>query len=109
MAGFAVVGDIVLAPLSFTDLRDSKSRPVLVVADAGMHDWVVCQITSHQPGRPGEVAVTRQDMRSGRMDYDSWIRPTKLWTLNEQLLTPPVARLATTKLSEVLTAIRSLF
>jgi hypothetical protein len=43
------------------------------------------------------------------MDYDSWIRPTKLWTLNEQLLTPPVARLATTKLSEVLTAIRSLF
>ena len=104
-----MVGDIVLAPLSFTDLSGSKNRPVLVVADVGMQDWVVCQITSQYPGRPREIAITKNDMQSGRVINDSWVRPGRLSTLNEGLFSPPVARLATSKLAEVLAAVRSLF
>ena len=109
LAGVAVVGDIVITPLSYTDLRDSKRRPVLVVADVGMQDWVVCQITSHSPGRPGELEITQRDMQAGGIDSDSWVRPDRLFTLDERLFTPPVARVAGYKLAEVLGVIRGLF
>ena len=104
-----MVGDIVLSPLPYSDLQDIKTRPVLVVADVGMQDWVVCQITSHSPGRPGEIEITQQDMQAGGINYDSWVRPDRLFTLNERLFTPPVARVAGYKLAEVLGVIRGLF
>ena len=104
-----MVGDIVLVPLSFTDFQGAKSRPVLVVADVGMRDWVVCQITSHNPGRSGEVAITQNDTQAGHIIHNSWVRPGRLWTLNQQLFSRPVAQVAANKLAEVLTVIRSLF
>lgn len=104
-----MVGEMVLTPRSFMDLQGYKRRPVLDVADVGMRDWVVCQITSHSPGRPGEIAITQNDTQAGQIIHNSWVRPSRLWTLNQQLMSLPKAQLTTSKLTEVLTAIRSLF
>ena len=44
-----MVGEIVWAPFPFTDLSQSKVRPVLVIADVretAESDWIVCEITS---------------------------------------------------------------
>ena len=41
-----MVGDIVLTPFPFTDLSATKIRPAMVVAEVGMHDWIVCEVTS---------------------------------------------------------------
>ena len=106
-----MVGDIVLTDFDFTDRSGSKRRPVLVVADAGlpgMEDWIVCELTS-QPGRPGDVGITQQDIESGRLYRDSWVRPSQLRTLEAKLLSRPVAHVTTAKLNEVLAAIRELF
>ena len=104
-----MVGDIVWTPVNFTDLRDSKDRPVLVVADVGMRDWVICQITSRPRDRTGGITITRQDMLSGGITSDSWVRPGRLWTINQSLFSRPVARLSANKLNEVLTSVRNLF
>ena len=106
-----MVGDIVLTAFDFTDLSGSKRRPVLVVADVGlpgMGDWIVCELTS-RPGRPGDVGITQQDIESGRLHQDSWVRPRQLRTLEAHLLSRPVAHVTTAKLNEVLAAIRELF
>jgi mRNA interferase MazF len=41
-----VKGDVVVAPLPFSDLTSSKKRPALVVAGLTGDDFLLCQITS---------------------------------------------------------------
>ena len=50
-----MVGDVVLAPVPYTDLTGTKTRPVLVLADVGMGDWVVCAASAEAD----PAAVTR--------------------------------------------------
>jgi len=42
-------GDVLLVPISFSDARAAKKRPVLVVRDTGDADLLVVPITSHPP------------------------------------------------------------
>ena len=41
------IGGVVTVRFPFSDLSDSKLRPALVLADAGLRDWVLCQLTSN--------------------------------------------------------------
>ena len=52
-------GVVVLVRFPFSDLSASKLRPALVVARAGVTDWVLCQITSNRYGDPRSVAITK--------------------------------------------------
>lgn len=44
--GKFVKGDVVVAPVPFSDLSNSKRRPALVVATLTGDDVILCQITS---------------------------------------------------------------
>ena len=50
-----MVGDVVLTPFPFTDLSQTKIRPAVVLADVGMQDWVLCEITSSSQLGSGSV------------------------------------------------------
>ena len=104
-----MVGDIFWVGLPHTDLTAGIPRPALVVADVGMQDWVLCRITSRGRGRSGNIAIAQQDMRTGRLPRNSWVRSGRLFTLNESVLGPFMGRVETHKLNEVLAAIRRLF
>ena len=104
-----VVGDIVITQLPYTDLTTIVIRPVLVVADMGPHDWIVCQITSRRQNRPGNIPISQGDMRMGRLRRDSWVRTGRLHTLDESLFGRPVGSLSSSKPGEVLSALRRLF
>ena len=51
-----MVGDVVLTPFPFTDLSQTKIRPAVVLADVGMQDWVLCEITSSSQPRDMYIA-----------------------------------------------------
>ena len=104
-----MVGDVVIAPVPFTDLTSAKARPVLVLADVGMGDWVVCAMTGRGEGRSGDIAITRGDMQSGSLRGDGWARPGRLYTLNESLFRGPIGAVSEAKLAEVSAAVRELF
>ena len=104
-----MVGDIFWVRLPLTNMRPGVPRPALVVADVGMRDWVICRITSSNPARPDNIAVATRDLEIGRLPRDSWVRPGRLFTLEESVLGRFLGRLDGRKLTEVLTAIRSLF
>lgn len=104
-----MVGDVVLAPVPFTDLTGAKARPVLVLADVGMGDWVVCAMTGRAEGRSGDIAVTQRDMRQGRLRGDGWARWNRLYTLNENVFRRTVGVVSSAKLAEVSAAVRGLF
>ena len=44
--GPPAIGDVVLIPFPYSDLSQAKRRPALAIADVGMGDFVLCQITS---------------------------------------------------------------
>ena len=104
-----MVGDVVLAPLPYTDLSDAKIRPCLVLADVGMGDWVVCEITSVPQTRLGDIELRRSDMRHGELRFDSQVRPGRLHTLNDAVFGQTVGGVSSAKRAEVMAAVRGLF
>ncbi len=108
-----MVGDVVLAPFPFTNLRQSKIRPVLVVADVrdgGERDWIVCEITSGRAAHAREVTIIPGDLQSGQLRRrNSRARPDRLTTLNESVFQRTIARLTDSKTVEILASVRSLF
>lgn len=100
------------APFPFTNLTQSKIRPVLVIADVrevAEDDWIVCEITSGPIIQSRSIAITPNDMQSGGLRHGSRVRPDRLTTLNEYVFQGNLGRLTDAKLDEILTAVRGLF
>ena len=104
-----MVGDIVLTPFPFTDLSATKIRPAVVVAEVGMHDWIVCEVTSSRQLRKPFIAIVPSDMARGSLKSPSRVRPDRLATLNDSVFVKTLGQLSYSKRSEITTKVRSLF
>lgn len=104
-----MVGDVVGTPFPFTDLTEIKVRPAVVLADVGGEDWILCELTTREESRPGDIRVTRQDMQSGLLLYDSWARVGRIHTLHSSLFHRTFGRLTDAKRDELLREARNLF
>ena len=104
-----MVGDIVIAPVPYTDLRGRKNRPVVLVADVGLGDWIVCPITTQGSGQGERLALDGEDMRGAGLRARSWVRTNRLYSLNESVFRSAAGRLTDAMMADIRTAIRSLF
>ena len=104
-----MVGDVVMAPLPFTDMSGTKVRPTVVLADVGMHDWILCQITSVSSARGRHISIGFDDMTEGSLRFRSWARPDRIYTVNERIFRRTVGRLSAAKQAEIAAAVRGLF
>lgn len=92
-------GEIVLIPFPYTDLSTTKRRPVLVLRPAdGFGDFLAVAVTSHA-GHVDALALAQMDLQEGLLPKPSYVRATKLYTLNERV----VARRFGTLLPEAFT------
>lgn len=101
-------GVVVLVRFPFSDLSASKLRPALVVARAGLTDWVLCQITSNPYGDSRSVAITRNSFETGGLERHSFVRPGKLFTANDGIVIRSVGRLSLEAHNSVVEAIVTL-
>ena len=104
-----MVGDVVLALLPFTDLSDIKVRPAVVLADVGEQDWILCPVTSKSPTRDMQIPIGPGDMQRGRLRRQSWVRPDRLYRVNERVFRRTIGRLSADKHAQIAAAVRSLF
>jgi mRNA interferase MazF len=100
---------VVVLPFPQTDLRSGKRRPALVVADAGGDDLVLCQITSQFRSDPRAVALAAGDFQSGRLAVDSYVRPNRLFTVDQTVIAYVAATVRSAKMDEVKEKLRQLF
>lgn len=98
-------GIVVLVRFPFSDLTSSKLRPAVVLAHAGGHDWVLCQITSNPYGDPKAVALTAESFHSGGLDRDSVARPGKLFTANQTIVARSVGALEASVFKSLIAAV----
>ncbi len=104
-----MVGDVVECSFPYTDWSDEKERPVVVLSEVGMEDWIVCEITTNRQSREGDIAIDPDDFLSGSIPRRSVIRPIRLYALNTRLFGNTYGHLTDAKQAEVHSAVRSLF
>ena len=106
-----VAGDVVESLFPYTDLSDAKARPVLVLRDVGMGDWIVCEITTRlSRRRPRTIALSSSDFSQGGLPRPSVARFDRLHVINDRVFAQnPYGHLTALKLNEILTQVRNLF
>lgn len=108
--GKPVVGEVVVLPFPQTDLQAGKRRPALVVADLTGDDLILCQITSQSRRNDGySIRLTSADFERGHLSVDSFIRTSRLFTVEQSVILYSAAKVKRSKLNDVRAKIRDLF
>ncbi|MCL2693494.1 MAG: type II toxin-antitoxin system PemK/MazF family toxin [Oscillospiraceae bacterium] len=108
MAEF-IKGDVVVVPFPFSDLSSSKKRPALVLVGLKGNDLILCQITSQNVKDDNSITIELSDVENGSLNTISNIRPNKLFTADESIVTYKIGSLNTLKMADVTKAIIKMF
>jgi len=93
-----VVGDIYLAKIFFTNLSESKIRPVLVIKQLGK-DYVCLQLTSKLKNK--KLILNNSDLTRGSLNKESLVVVPKNFTLHESVLFKYIATINKNKFTEI--------
>jgi len=96
------IGGVVLIPFPYSDLSQAKRRPALIIADVGMGDFVLCQITSRSYADRLAIPLLEVDFAEGGLKRESFLRIGKLFTANVSIIIGVAGRLNSERMSEVL-------
>lgn len=107
--GRFIKGDIVVVPFPFSDLSQAKKRPALVLADLNGEDLILSQITSQNIYDSYAIRISENDFENGSLNKISNIRPNKIFTADEGIISYKVAHLNEEKIQEVTDKIISIF
>src|SRR5205807_812523 len=99
--GKPLVGEVVVLPFPQTNLQSGKRRPPLVVADLPGDDLILCQITSQARSDGFSVPLPLADFERGRLAVDSFIRPHRLFTVEQTVILYAAGKGTNAKLQEV--------
>jgi len=105
--------DIVLVPISFSDLQESKKRPALIISNQRFHennsDFICCAITSNPNEQAYCVDINDHDFEDGSLDFKSKIKVTKIFSLDKSLIQRTIAKLNREKTQKVLCKLNTYF
>ena len=94
-----VKGDIIVIPFPYTDLSGNKLRPSVVLAQSNL-DVTVCFITT-QIGWQEPTDVLLKANQTNGLKKVSFIRTSKVATLDKSLAKGRLGKLSLTELSEL--------
>src|SRR3989344_5194832 len=103
-------GDVLLVPVPFSNLKDAKQRPALVISSTArnsrVEDMVICGITSNIKDEPYSVMVEQKDLAEGTLHFLSRIKADKLFTIHKAIVIRKLGRVNTTVLEQVKEEVR---
>ncbi len=90
--------DILLVPFPFSDLTETKQRPVLVLSkdiyNQSSEDIVTCGITSNLLEKKFAITITQKDLDEGFLIKTSNIRVDKLFTLEKSIVRKKIGKIS---------------
>ena len=102
-----VAGEIVVIPFPRRD--GGMHRPALVLADLPGADLILCQITSRAHSDAFAVPLDRSDCERGQIDQPCFIRPQRLFSVEQHFILHSVGKVTAEKFDEVFKRVRELF
>src|SRR5262245_63606417 len=103
-----VAGEIVVISFPRNDSA-GKRRPALVIADLPGADLILCQITSRAHWDAFAVPLDKTDCERGQMDQPCFIRPQRLFTVEQHVILRSIGKVTSEKFDEVFKKTRALF
>ena len=104
-----VAGEIVVIPFPRADGSGEKRRPALVIADLPGADLILCQITGRAHWDSFAVPLDNSDCEHGEIGQPCFIRPQRLFTVEQHVILHSVGKVTEAKLDEVLKRAREFF
>ena len=82
--------DIVLLPYPFSNLKDKKIRPALIISNNSfngrLNDCVALPLTTVIKTEPYSISINNEDLSSGKLLKESRIRVDKIFTVEKNLI-----------------------
>ena len=92
---------VILIPFPYTDLSGAKKRPALVISsndfNSKSEDVICCLITSNPEDRQYSIKITNKDMEKGYLEFESKIKPYRIFTVNKKLVYKVLGKLSFSK------------
>ncbi|MCR4277629.1 MAG: type II toxin-antitoxin system PemK/MazF family toxin [Candidatus Berkelbacteria bacterium] len=107
--GELAVGSVVTTFFPFSNFKNGKLRPSVVLAKVDFGDLILCQITSKSYSGDSSVELTDSDFVSGGLPLTSYIRPDKLFTIEAKAAQQIIGRLQPAKINKVLLQVQQIF
>jgi mRNA interferase MazF len=104
-----VAGEIVVIPFPRNDPAEGKQRPALVIADLPGADLILCQITSRAHWDAFAVPLDKSDCERGEIGHPCFIRPQRLFTVEQHVIVRSVGKVNAEKFDEVFKKTKTLF
>ena len=79
--------DIVLIPFPYSDITGSKQRPALIISNNLLNktqDRICCLVTTNE--HTEDIVITGNSFQEGKLPFKSFIRPHRLFTINEMII-----------------------
>lgn len=103
------VGDIIVAPIPFSNLVQVKLRPALVIRPKETDDLIVLKITSKGNEYPFDVELTGKDLEKGSLASESVIQVDFPIVIEKQAVQQIIGKITSKKLTEVKQKIKELY
>jgi len=97
-----VKGDVVVIDFPFSNLKESKRRPVLVLKIPKGGDLIINQITGSSYQKSVEIKIENKDFKQGSLKRDSFVRMDKIVSMEKSLVKYRVGSLKQDKVDEIL-------
>ena len=104
MEGF-VRRDIVVIEFPFSNLKESKRRPVLILKIPKGEDIIGLQITSSSYEKSVEILIKKEDFEHGSLKRDSYIRIDKIASIDKALIKYKVGSLKKEKFDKIVDSV----
>ncbi len=106
MEGF-VKGDVIIIEFPYSNLRDVKRRPVLILKVTKGEDVIVAQITGESYENYVEMLLGKEAFKQGGLKRASYIRIDKIASIEKYLIKYKAGSLKQEKFNEVIDKICS--
>jgi mRNA interferase MazF len=96
--------DIVLVPVSFSDMSGCKKRPALIISNDRFNkaspDVLACSITSNMKGLGNLIRIKPEDWKEG-LYSESGVKADSIQTIAKSIVIKKIGRLGTDRFNEV--------
>ena len=102
-----VKGDIIVIEFPYSNLKDSKRRPVFLLKIPKGEDIIVLQITGSSYEKSVEVFIKKEDFKQGNLKRDSHVRIDKIASIDKSLIKYKIGSLKKEKIGEIIESVCS--
>jgi len=81
-----VKGDIAVIEFPFSNLKNSKRRPILILKVPNGEDVIALQITSTSYEKELEIPLKENDFKEGSLKRESFVRIDKIASIEKSLI-----------------------